>query len=382
LDRTLSRVPTVQQSFSAQAINTNPVTCFIDTDQTKIDEFAERILKETNAGMSCLNLYLGHRLGLFRTIADSGPVTSIELSRATNCSERYLREWLGCMAAGGYLDHDPGTDRFSLPPEHAVVLLDRDSAAYTAPKVAYIQSFASVLDRLAEAFRSGGGVPYESYGPGFVDALGWGNRTLFVNDYLARWIPAVPGLRDRLAAGGRVLEVGCGVGWSSIALALGFPRARIDAIDADGESIAQARRNSEEAGVAERIAFCVGSMEESPLEGPYDLATAFDTVHDLAHPVKALRRMREVLAPDGSALIADEKVGETLEENSNFFGHLMYNFSVLHCLPQAMATPDSAATGALMSQSRFRGYALEAGFSRVDVLPIESPFWRFYRLTP
>jgi len=350
-------------------------------DQKKVDAFAERLLNEVNAAMSCLNLYLGHRLGLYQAMAAAGPVTPAELAARTGYAERYLREWLECMVVGDYLEHEAATGRFSLAPEQAAVFLDRDSPTYIAPFLCWTPSLAGILTPLMEAFRSGGGVPYEAYGADALEAIGMGNRSMFVNDYVARWMPAMPDIEARLQAGGRVAEIGCGVGWSSISLAQGFPNTRIDAVDLDAASIEQAQRNAQQAGVGDRIVFHLSSAEEAPMHGPYDLVTAFECLHDMAYPVKALRRMHELAAPNGVVLIADEAVGDSLEENHNFLGHWNYNFSVLHCLPQAMVFPGAAGTGTVMSPSTLRAYAQEAGFARVDVLPIENPFWRFYRLT-
>jgi 2-polyprenyl-3-methyl-5-hydroxy-6-metoxy-1,4-benzoquinol methylase len=351
-------------------------------DQAKVDAFAERLFAEVNAAMSCLNLYLGHRLGLFRAVADAGPVTPAALAGLTGLAERYLREWLECMAANGYLDHTPDTGRFLLSPEHAVVFLDGNNPAYAAPFVCYVPSFARVLELLMAAFRSGGGVPYEAYGADTLEGIGMGNRPMYVNDYVARWMPTMPDVEARLRAGGRVADVGCGLGWSSICLATGFARVRIDAVDVDAASIDQARRNAHEAEVSDRITFHLSAIEDAPLRGPYDLVTAFESLHDMPYPVKALRRMRELAAPNGAVLVADEAVGETLEENGSFVGRLNYNFSVLHCLPQAMVFPGAAGTGTVIRPSTLRAYARDAGFTRVDVLPIEHPLWRFYRLTP
>ena len=350
-------------------------------NQEKIDTFAERLFNEVNAAMSCLNLYLGHRLGLYQTIADVGSTTPPELAQRTRYNERYLREWLECMAVGGYLDHEATTGRFSLSPEQAVVLLDRDNPAYSMPFLCFIPSFANIITPLMEAFRSGGGIPFEAYGADTLEGIGMGNRPMFVNDYVAKWIPAMPDIETRLQAGGRVLEIGCGVGWASISLARGFPNIQIDAVDVDAASIKQAQYNAQQAGVTDRIVFHLDSAEETPLSGSYDLVTAFEVIHDMAYPVKALRRMHELAAPDGAVLIGDEAADESLEENRNFLGHFFYNCSVLHCLPQAMVYPGSAATGTVMRPSTLRNYAQEAGFTRVDILPIENPFWRFYRLT-
>jgi ubiquinone/menaquinone biosynthesis C-methylase UbiE len=242
--------------------------------------------------------------------------------------------------------------------------------------------FSATLPKLVEAFRSGGGVPYEDYGTGCVSAQGLENQALFLNEYVANWVPAMPGVEQTLQDGGRVADVGCGVGWSAIALAKGFPAIQIDAIDPDERSIIAAKRNAEAAGLDGRIRFHQSTLEDAQIKGPYDLVTIFESLHDMPYPVQVLRRIRELLAPNGSALITDMAVGETLEENTNFFGHICYNFSVLHCLPQAMGFPGTAATGTMMGTVKMRASAEQAGFKNVEILPVENPKWRFYLLKP
>jgi ubiquinone/menaquinone biosynthesis C-methylase UbiE len=351
-------------------------------DKKKRDLFAERIFNETNAAMSTLNLYLGYRLNLFHEIDSTGDVNPEELSQRTGYSLRYLREWLECMTAGGYIANKSDSKRFFIPDEHRPVLLDEDDRSYAIPFVCYIPSFASVLTDLIEAFKSGGGVPYDRYGSDLIEAIGVGNRPMFVNDYAEKWISKMPDIENRLKEGSKVADIGCGVGWSSITLAKAFPKIYVDAIDMDTASIQEANLNAQDAEVSKRITFHQSSLEESSLKGPYDLITAFEVIHDLAYPVKFLKKLHEIVSEDGAILIADEAVGETLEENKNFLGHLMYNFSVLHCLPQSLAFPDSAATGTVMSPSILREYSKKAGFTKVDILPIDNPLWRFYRLIP
>lgn len=351
-------------------------------NQTKIDNFQERVFTELNAGMSCLTLQLGHRLGLLQAMADGRPVVPVELAQRTGCSVRYVLEWLECMAAGEYIDFDAETCSFSLPAEHAAVLLEPDSPSSAIGAIGWITSFANVMPELMDAFRNGGGVPYEAYGSDMVTAQASSTRPMFANDYVNTWIPTMPEIESKLRGGGTVAEVGCGVGWSAIALAQGFPNTHIDAIDPDELSIREARRNAKQAGVSERITFHLNTIEEAPVKGSYDLITAFECLHDMPYPVQSLRRMRELLDADGAVLIADEAVADTLEENTNFMGHFFYNFSVLHCLPQAMAFPDAAGTGTVIKPSLLRKFAEDAGFSSVEVLPIDNPQFRFYRLAP
>src|SRR5215210_2477788 len=322
-------------------------------NQQKIDQLTERILNETLSAMSCLNLYLGHRLNLFQSIAESGPISSTELSNKTKYSERYILEWLECMTVLGYIEHDHATNKFSIPQEHAAVLCERNNSAYTIPFVYCIPSFASIVDKLLEAFRTGKGVSYSSYGQDLI-----------------------------FAQGGRVLEVGCGNGWASIALARSFPLVKIDAIDADSSSIENASRNVEEAGLSDRISLNLTTIEKASLKEKYDLVMTFESVHDIAYPIKALEKMREIIAPRGSVLVGDVKMKEVLREKNDFPGRFYYNFSVLLCLPQSMAYPDSVATGAAMTPSTFKNYAKEAGFSKIDILPVDHFIWQFYRLEP
>jgi 2-polyprenyl-3-methyl-5-hydroxy-6-metoxy-1,4-benzoquinol methylase len=351
-------------------------------DQARIDQVGERLFGDVNGAMTVLNVYLGHRLGFFRALAESGPTTPAELAQETGCAERYVREWLECMVVNEYLEHEPGLDRFTLPAEHAAVLADAEGAAFAAPFTCFIPSLAQALPRLIDAFHSGGGVPFEDYGADAREAIGAGNRPMFVNDYVSKWIAAMPDVAARLRAGGHVADIGCGVGWSSISLAVGFPDIRVDAVEPDAASVAEARAHAVAAGVADRVTFHEATAEAAPLRGPYDLVTAFECLHDMAYPVAALRRMRALAGPYGIVLVADEAVADTLEENHTFLGRLNYNFSVLHCLPQAMVYAGAAGTGTVIRPSTLRQYARAAGFTQVDVLPIENPLWRFYRLTP
>lgn len=351
-------------------------------NQAKIDALNERLSQETNGALSLMNLWLGFKLGLFRQLHERGAANSRELAERSKCHERYVREWVEAMYVGDYLEYDAATEKFSLSPEHAAVLLEETHPSFNASGVFAVPSVAGILPLLADAFQNGGGVPYEAYGEGMRGNISTGNRPMYANDYASKWIPALPDVHEKLLAGGRVAEIGCGEGWSSITLAQGFPTTRVDGVDIDAESIATAKKNAHAQGVADRVLFHLASAEHRPLQGSYDLVTAFECLHDMAYPVEVLKMMRELASPGGTVLIADELAGDSLEENHNFLGQYFYNWSVLHCLPQAMVFPDAASTGTVMRPSVLRHYARQAGFSRVDVLPIENPVWRFYRLTP
>jgi 2-polyprenyl-3-methyl-5-hydroxy-6-metoxy-1,4-benzoquinol methylase len=349
--------------------------------QEKIDKLSERIINDTNSALSCLTLYIGHKLDLFNIIKETGPIDSEELSMKTNYSARYLREWLECMTVNEYLEHDPSTNKFTIPDEHAVVLCNRDNIAYTIPFVYWIPSLSSALDTLIEAFKTGSGVPYPRYGLDMIYAQGEGNRPMFVND-VAKWVSSMPDIADKLKSkGGQVLDVGCGDGWASISLAKSFPLTKIDAIDADPQSIDNAKKNVHNEGLENRISLHQSLIEKANFNEKYDLVMTFESIHDMPYPVEALQKMREVVSTNGAILIGDVSMKDKLAEKNDFAGKLYYNFSVLLCLPQSVNHTNSASTGAAMTTSTFKKYAIEAGFSKINVLPIDHFLWTFYRLT-
>jgi 2-polyprenyl-3-methyl-5-hydroxy-6-metoxy-1,4-benzoquinol methylase len=236
------------------------------------------------------------------------------------------------------------------------------------------------------AFRTGDGVAYAEYGPEAVEAQAALNRPAYSNSLVAEWLSAVPDVLARLqdtARPARVADLGSGVGWSSIELARAFPHIRVDGIDADDESISRARRNAAEHGVAERVDFEVGDISAERPAGPrYDLVLFLEVLHDLGHPVEALTAARNLLAPGGTVLVMDERVADTLPEPGDPVETFFATISVLWCLPQGRVDHDSEAVGTILRPNTLRELASKAGYRSADVLPIEHPFWRFYRLMP
>ena len=351
-------------------------------DDAKVEALQERLFTELNGAMSILNMYLGDKLGLFTALIETGPVTAEAFATKTGLNERYVLEWLECMAAGEFLDYDSSTSSFSLSEEHALVFTNPDHPASGMGVYGWLPSFVSILPELLDAFKTGAGIPYAAYGLDMVNGQGALTKPMFINDYVSKWIAAMPDVQSKLEAGGRVAEVGCGIGWSAIAVAQAYPDVKVDGIDPDEVSLVEARKHIAAANFSDRISLHATTVEEAPVQGPYDLVTAFECLHDMPYPVQALAAMRELASPDGAVLIADEAVADTLEENTNFMGHMFYNFSVLHCLPQAMGFPGSAQTGTVFRPSTVLDYAEAAGFSSVDILDIENAQFRFYRLNP
>ena len=302
--------------------------------------------------------------------------------------ERYVREWLEHQAVGGILEVDdaaaaPDERRYRIPAGHDEVLLDRDSVNYMAAFARMMVGMAQPLPQVLEAFRSGKGVPYADFPADFVEGQGDMNRTQFVNLLAAEWLPAIPDVDERLRSGSaRVADVACGTGWSSVALAKAYPDAHIDGFDLDSASIDLAREVAQSEGVADRVDFQVRDAADPELADRYDLVTVFEAVHDMAKPVEALRAIRGLLAEGGVALVADEKVADEFTAPGDDVERVMYGWSILHCLPVGRVEQPSAETGTAMRESTFRHYAEEGGFGRVEVVPIEHDFWRFYRLEP
>lgn len=351
------------------------------------DALVERLFGAVLGFNDLYLVYLGDRLGFYEALAAEGPSTAGELAAATGTHERYVREWLEQQAVTGVLEVDDasldeGARRYALPEGHVEVLTDRDSLNFLAPFARMMVGMARPIPAVLEAFRSGAGVPYGDYPADFCEGQGDMNRISFVNLLATEWLPALPDVHARLQADppAHVADVACGTGWSSIALARAYPKVSVHGIDLDEPSIELAQRNAAEAGLTDRVTFEVRDAADPGLAGRYELVTIFEAIHDMSRPVEALRAMRGLLAEDGTLLVADERVADAFVAPGDDVERLMYGWSVLHCLPVGMAEQPSAATGTAMRASTFREYAQEAGFSNVEVLPIENDFWRFYRL--
>jgi ubiquinone/menaquinone biosynthesis C-methylase UbiE len=350
------------------------------------DAMAARIFAATIGTLELLHVYIGDRLGLYRALNDRGPLDSGGLAAAAGINERYAREWLEQQAVAGMVDVAGGptapTRAYRLPPAHAEVLLDRDSILYQAPQARIMVGIAGVMPEVLEAFRTGGRVPFEAYGEDVRDGIADANRPMFVNLLAGEWLPAMADVDARLRSDPqpRVADVGCGVGNSTIALAKAYPIAQVIGIDLDAASVAEARRRARAAGVEDRVSFEQRDAADPELVGQFDLVTAFETIHDMADPVGALRAIRGLVHEHGAVLVVDEKVADDFTAPGDEVERFMYGFSAVHCLAAAMGDPRSAATGTVMRQSTFRRYAEAAGFARVEVLPVETDTWRFYRL--
>ena len=296
-----------------------------------------------------------------------------------------MREWLQAETTAGLLladDDDLSRARFTAAPGVREALVDKTGPAYLGGLPLALPAGFSVMPELLTAFGTGAGVPYASYGEDAVEAQAALNRPAFVNQLVSEWIPQIPDVAALLEDGGRatrIADVGCGVGWAAIELAKAYPHLRVDGYDSDEESITQARRNAADAGVSDRVTFDVVDASSGYGEGRYDLVVFFECVHDMAHPVTAIAQAKAAVAAGGTVIVMDERA-----EEAPIVGDPVQTFfataSVLWCLPQGRVEPDSEAVGTVMPASRFRRIAQDAGWSDIEILPIDHPFWRFYRL--
>jgi 2-polyprenyl-3-methyl-5-hydroxy-6-metoxy-1,4-benzoquinol methylase len=350
------------------------------------DALVERLFMDAVGAFDLFSVYLGDVLGLYRTLADKGPLTSSELADAAGIHERYAREWLEHQAASSLLELESDGDvrRFRLPEGHDEALLDSSSLNYITPLGRALVGSVKPLEALLEAFRTGDGVPYADYGDDLHEGQAAFTKPLFENLLAKVWLGAVPEIHDRLQADppARVADVACGQGLSSIEIARGYPKVQVDGIDSDHASIARAREHLAGSGVEDRVTFHERNAADAGLAGRYDLVTIFEALHDMSYPVEVLTAARNLLADGGVVLIGDERTEDELTAPASELERLFYGFSVFHCLPVGMVGENAAGTGTVMRADTVRRYADEAGFAGTEVLPIENDFWRFYLLRP
>lgn len=350
------------------------------------DALGERLFGSLLNGMELLTVGLGVQTGLYAALREGGPATAGQLAERAGVAERYAQEWLEQQATAGIVQvsaaGEVASRRYELPAGHADALLEPENPGYIAAAVPGLVGLAKLLEFVATAYGTGEGVSFARYGADIREHIGGLNRPMFVNELATEWLPALGEVHQRLRSGApvRVLDVACGTGWSSIALAQAYPAAHIDGIDLDEASIAEARRHAAEAGVADRVRFTIGDIAALNGDRSYGLACLFEALHDIGDPVGALRSVRAVLTEGAPLLVGDERVAAAFTAPGDEVERFMYAWSVLHCLPATLAESPKIAHGTVLRADTVQAWAREAGFTQVDVLPIANDFWRFYRL--
>jgi 2-polyprenyl-3-methyl-5-hydroxy-6-metoxy-1,4-benzoquinol methylase len=341
-------------------------------DEAKLEEFMNRFVAEFGAAATAPLVVLGDKLGLYRAMADSEPLTPGELAERTGCRERYLREWLCQQAASGYVEYDAQAGTFRLPPEQALALAHEDSPAFIPGAFQLLSAMMRDEPHIAERFRSGEGFGWHEHDP----ELFAGTERFFRPGYLANlveaWLPALDGVVERLTAGARVADIGCGHGASTILMAQAFPASAFVGSDYHEGSIEAARRAAERAGVADRVTFEVSSAKTFG-GGPYELACVFDALHDMGDPVGAARHVRSQLAPDGTWMVVEPYAGDRVEDNLTPVGRVFYAGSTMLCTPASLSQEVGLALGAQAGEKHLAAVLREAGFGRVR-RAAETPF--------
>jgi SAM-dependent methyltransferase len=340
-------------------------------DEAKLNAFFGKVLEDWGAISSAPLVMIGDRLGLYEAMAEAGPVNSEELASRTRTHERYVREWLLNQAAGGYIEYDPTSGRYTLPPEHAAALPGLFGGFQT-----YLGA-ARAEQRIAAAFRTGEGMPWGEHDSGVFVGIERIYRPGYEQFLVSSWIPALDGVAEKLEEGATVADVGCGHGASTIILAQAYPRSRFVGFDSHAASIEAARRAAEAAGVSDRAFFAAVSATDyaAPVTG-FDLIAFFDCLHDLGDPIGAANHAHQALAADGAVLIVEPMAGERVEDNLNPLGRAVSGASTLLCTPHSRAT-GGPALGALASEAQLRDVFRTAGFGHFR-RATETPFNRVF----
>jgi len=333
-----------------------------ELDLEQVEAFAQKVATDQAITSNAVLAYLGDRLGLWRTLAETDAVTSEELAGRTGLAERYLREWLAAQAAAGYLAYEPHTRRFRLSAEHAAVLADDDSPAALAGGFEFNAAIWATVDRLAHAYTTGEGIGWHEQDPRLFPAVERFFRPLYRTSVIDAWLPAVDGLVDRLQRGIRVLDVGCGFGTATLLIGHAFPASTVVGVDNHGDSIRRASLAAEQVGAPDNVTFTQADAHEYG-GGPYDLICFFDTVHDLGDPVGALQHARSALAPDGVVFVVEPAAADALEDNLHPLGLGWYASSATVCLPGSLSQPGHAGLGAQAGPSQLIEVVTRAGFS-------------------
>jgi SAM-dependent methyltransferase len=340
-------------------------------DEAKLNDLLGRFVVDAGASFQAIGAALGDRLGLYRALLAVMPAGPADVAREAGVDERYVREWLSAQAAGGYVTYDPASERFSLTEEQAFVLADPNGMQAAAAFLIPLAAGASI-DRIAEVFRTGEGFPWHAQDPRLFEGTERFFRPGYVAHLVSAWIPALDGVEDRLRAGGRVADVGCGHGSSTLLMAEAYPASRIVGFDYHEPSIDQARKRAVDAGLGDRVSFEVASAAGFPGDH-YDLVTVFDALHDMPDPLTAARHVREALADDGTFLLVEPYANDRLEDNLNPVGRLFYGASTVICVAHSKSEEPRTALGAQAGEARLAGLLAEAGFTRVR-RAAETPF--------
>jgi SAM-dependent methyltransferase len=342
---------------------TQPQTLIRPVREEKLNALLGQAVQDMGASLQAALIVIGDRLGLYRAMADGNPVTPAELARRTGTGERYVQEWLNANAAGNYVQYHAETNTYSLSPEQAFVLALDNTPVHLPGFYHMLASAMKDEEKLTEAFRTGKGFGWHQHEKGLFEGCERFFRPGYLANLTANWIPALEGVEEKLKAGAKVADIGCGHGASTILMAQAYPKSRFFGFDYHGASIEQARHRAAEAGVADRITFEVAPAKSFPGAG-YDFVAFFDCLHDMGDPAGAAKHVREALAPNGTWMIVEPFAGDDVSSNLNPIGRIYYSASTLFCVPASLAQEVGLGLGAQAGEARIRQIVSSAGFTR------------------
>ncbi len=341
-------------------------------DEGKLEAFMGQAVTDMGAVISAPLFLIGEKLGLYKAMAGAGPLSSEQVAERAGVAERSVREWLRNQAAGGYVTYDSESDTYTLPDEQALALADEESPFYLLGAYDLIASLFADQEKITEAFRSGDGMGWHEHDHRLFSGTERFFRPGYRGHLVGEWIPALDGVQKKLEDGGKVADVGCGHGASTIIMAEAFPRSEFIGFDYHDASLERAREAADEAGVGERVSFQVASAKDFPGES-YDLVTVFDCLHDMGDPVGASAHIHETLDSEGTWMIVEPFANDSVEDNLNPVGRVFYGASTVICTPASLDQEVGLALGAQAGEERLTDVIMQGGFSEVR-RATETPF--------
>lgn len=331
-------------------------------DKSKIEEFMMKAVGDMASSLGAMMIILGDRLGLYKTMAKTGPITSEELASQTNTAERYIREWLASQAAAGYITYNSTDHKYFLPQENAMVLAIEDSPNFIMGAYQILRSIFKDEDKFVEIFKSGKGLRWGEHHYDLFEGTAKFFRPNYMGNLIPSWIPSLEGINEKLKRGAKVADIGCGYGISTIIMAKEYPNSKFYGFDNHENSIKAAKQLAQKEGLADRIEFSIISNNES-IGNDYDLIAFFDCLHDMADPVGALKFAKQSMKKDGTCMIIEPMANDNVEDNLNLVGKIYYSASSIICVPNSLAD-NGVALGAQAGEKKIKEIAENAGFTK------------------
>ncbi len=347
-------------------------------NEQKLHDFMLKAVGDIASTMSAMLLIIGDRLGLYKAMAESGPITSEELAKKTNTNERYIREWLANQAAGGYITYNPTDVKYTLPPEQAIVLADENSPVYIQGAYQVIRSLFKDEEKFVKMFQSENGLRWGEHHHDLFEGTARFFKPNYIGNLVSSWIPSLDGVEEKLKQGAKVADIGCGYGISTILMAKAYPNSKFYGFDNHSPSIEQAKEQAKKEVIG-NVEFSSVSANES-IGNDYDLITFFDCLHDMGDPIGAMKFAKQSLKPDGTCMIIEPMANDKVEENLNLIGRIYYAASTLVCVPNSLAD-NGPALGAQAGEKKIKEISEAAGFTKFR-RATNTPFNIIYEAKP